>query len=182
MTRRTLPRLRARAARFLRAEDGSPTVEFALCAPVMVMLVVSGFEISQISMNHMLLERALDMTVRDIRLGTGAAPQHDQIKAAICKRAAFLSDCENSLRLEMVRLDPRNWSGIETTADCTDKSDNVTPVRNFTVGQDNDLMILRACAKQAPFFPTTGLGASLKKDGNGDYALVSTSVFVQEPR
>jgi hypothetical protein len=31
-------------------------------------------------------------------------------------------------------------------------------------------------------FPTTGLGANIPKDGGGQYALIATSVFVQEPR
>ncbi len=43
-------------------------------------------------------------------------------------------------------------------------------------------MILRACAKIDPVFPTTGLGKNMVKDGYGQYALTSTTVFVQEPR
>jgi len=43
-------------------------------------------------------------------------------------------------------------------------------------------MILRACAKFDPVFPTTGLGKHIDKDGAGQYALTSISAFVQEPR
>ena len=49
-------------------------------------------------------------------------------------------------------------------------------------GQENELMILRACAKISPVFPTTGLGKNVTKDGSGQFALVSISAFVQEPR
>lgn len=53
---------------------------------------------------------------------------------------------------------------------------------NFENGQDNELMILRACVKIDPIFPTTGLGANIPKDGYGQYSLIATSVFVQEPQ
>ena len=43
-------------------------------------------------------------------------------------------------------------------------------------------MILRACAKITPVFPTTGLGKNIDKDGAGQFQLVSISAFVQEPR
>ena len=42
--------------------------------------------------------------------------------------------------------------------------------------------ILRACAKFSPIFPTSALASSLKTDGAGDYALVSSGAYVQEPR
>ena len=43
-------------------------------------------------------------------------------------------------------------------------------------------MLLRACYKFKPVFPTTGLGGQLTKDSEGFTAIVSTSAFVQEPR
>ncbi|MEZ5796378.1 MAG: hypothetical protein R3D63_02055 [Paracoccaceae bacterium] len=43
-------------------------------------------------------------------------------------------------------------------------------------------MIVRVCAVQDPFFPTTGLGLQLKADAEGGYQLIAASVFVNEPR
>lgn len=175
-------KLRHLLNRFRRCESGQSTVEFAITFPAVITILLSGIELGFVNLQHSMLERAMDMTVRDIRLGTGAAPQHDEIKALICQRAGFVQACEENLRLEMVRVDPRNWNGISATPDCTDKSEEVAPVRNFVNGLDNELMILRACAKIDPVFPTTGLGANIPKDAYGQYALVATSVFVQEPR
>ena len=170
------------ATRFRRSEDGNATVEFAITFPVLMFMLLSGVEMAVVTIHHSMLERALDLTVRDIRLDTGAAPQHDQIKDMICARAGFLDDCAQNLRLEMVQLDPRDWTGIAETPDCTDQSEEVAPVRNFVNGAENELMLLRACAKFDPIFPTSGLGKSLSKDAAGQYALVSTSAFVQEPK
>lgn len=168
--------------RFRRSEDGSATVEFAITFPAMLMLLLSGIELGFVSLNHAMLERAMDMTVRDIRLGTGSAPQHDELKDLICTRAGFINDCDTNLRLEMVQVDPRAWDNIREVADCTDQSEEVAPVRSFVNGQENELMFLRACVKIDPVFPTAGLGKNLVKDGAGQYALVSMSAFVQEPR
>lgn len=169
-------------ARFHRCEDGQSTIEFALTFPAMLLLFLSGIELAMATLNHSMLERAVDMTVRDIRLGTGTAPQHDEIKTMICDRAGFINNCESNLRLEMVQVDPRNWTGINPEPDCTDQSEEVAPVRTFTNGEENELMFLRACAKIDPVFPTTGLGKNIAKDGAGQYALISSSAFVQEPK
>jgi TadE-like protein len=168
--------------RFSRSEDGSATIEFAITFPAMLFLMLSGVELGMVTLHHSMLERALDMTVRDIRLGTGTAPQHDEIKTMICARAGFIDNCNDNLRLEMIQVDPRSWTDISTDADCTDQSVEVTPVRSFVNGLENELMFLRACAKFDPVFPTTGLGQNMVKDASGQYSLVSTSAFVQEPR
>lgn len=168
--------------RFWRSQTGSATIEFAITFPAVITILLSGIELGFVTLQHSMLERALDLTVREIRLGTGKAPQHDDIKEMICARAGFIPDCNANLRLEMIQVDPRAWSNIDETPDCTDKSEEVAPVRSFVNGQENDLMILRACAKIDPVFPTTGLGKNMVKDEFGQYALVSTSVFVQEPR
>lgn len=168
--------------RFRRSEQGSATIEFAITFPAMMFVLLSGIELAFVTLQHSMLERAVDITVRDIRLGTGSAPQHDEIKDMICETSGFIKNCGSSLRLEMIQLDPFNWVDIPASVDCTDKSEDVSPVRAFVNGLDNELMFLRACVKIDPVFPTTGLGKSMSKDGAGQYALVSMSAFVQEPR
>ena len=182
MIRALLHPLRALCGRFCRSEDGTATVEFAILFPIFMFTMASAVELGVATLQHSMLERAVDMTVRDIRLGTGTAPQHDEIKTLICDRAGFIENCSVNLRLEMIQVDPRNWTPIPTNADCTDQSEEVAPVRSFVNGLENELMIIRACAKFDPLFPTSGLGDAMIKDGAGQYALVSTSAFVQEPR
>ena len=169
--------------RFRRSEDGTATIEFALTFPAMLIFLLSGVELGLISLQHAMLERALDITVRDIRLSTGSAPQHDEIKDLICERAGFIDNCSTNMQLEMVQVDPRAWGGIPAEATCTDKSEEVAPKTVFkNDAKENELMILRACAKIDPVFPTAGLGSSLAKDDAGQFALVAVSAFVQEPR
>lgn len=167
--------------RFRRSEDGSATVEFAILVMPLFVMLCSAAELGLIHVRQSMLESAMDRTVRDIRLGTGNAPQHDAIKAAICSRAGFIDDCD-SIRLEMIQLDPRAWTAVPPAPDCVDRSEEVAPVRNFENGRQNELMFLRACVKYDPILPTIGMGSNLIKDGAGQYALITTAAFVQEPR
>ncbi|MGV6847699.1 MAG: TadE/TadG family type IV pilus assembly protein [Marinibacterium sp.] len=167
---------------FRRSECGSATIEFAITVPAMLLMLASSVDLGFVSLRHGMLERAMDQVVRDIRLGTGSAPQHDEIKTQICNRVGFISDCDNSIRLEMIQIDPNNWVAPPTDTDCVDKSEAVSPVRNFVNGASNQLMLLRVCAKVEPIFGNWGLGKDMVKDGAGEYALVSSTAFVQEPQ
>lgn len=169
--------------RFCRNEAGSvETISFVIWMPVILMVLMLATEIAAYSARATMLERSLDKVVRDIRLGTGIAPQHDEIKDMICDRAAILPNCKANLRLEMVQRDPRNWRALPGSVDCLDASLPVTPVRSFVNGANNELMVLRACAKVSPIFPITWWIEAMQKDGAGDIALVTSTAFVQEPR
>lgn len=172
----------ARWRRFGGDEDGSALLmEFLVMVPLLFGLLIMSVEMSFYAMRHMYLDRGLDMTVRHIRLNTNTPMTHGQIKDMICQRAGFLKDCDTSLRLEMIRVSPRNFAAFNQAADCVDTSEEPRPVRGWTLGVEHELMLLRACVGFEPFFPTTGLGYALKKDGAGRVAMISTAAFVQEP-
>lgn len=169
------------ARRLLRSEDGSATIEFVLLFPAFIALFLATFELGMTMMRQVMLDRALDLAVRDVRVGTLDPVTHDDLKRAICARAQMIPDCANQVRLEMLRVDPRNWRGVADEADCVDRADRSRPARTFVPGVSNQLVVVRACALFDPYFPTTGLGAELA-EGRGFYALLSSSAFVVEPR
>ncbi len=182
MTLRILKALK----RFRANEDGNATVEFAIVVPMFLIFMASGIELGLVNIRHTLLERSLDEAMREVRLGTGQAPQHDDIVDLICTSATMVPDCRNNLRLEMTKVDMRNWSGLPASIDCTvgggDTNFEVQPVRQFKNGIDNEMVLVRACAKFDPFFPIAGLGRSLSKDAAGQLSIVAMNGFVQEPR
>lgn len=178
---RFISRLKRRGARLLRREDGNATVEFMLVVPVYLTLMTMSLELSMITLRQTMLERGLDIAVRDIRLGTGTSPTHDGIKRKICDEAMIINDCMNSVRLEMIPSDMRNLTTLGGQAQCTDRGEQGAPVLTFTPGQQNQLMFLRACAKFDPLFPTWQLARTLQKDSGGQVAIVTMSAFVQEP-
>ncbi|WP_323763275.1 TadE/TadG family type IV pilus assembly protein [Marinovum sp.] len=178
--RRILKRV---TARFCRDEGGAAsTIEFAIIMPLFALFLGAMVELGWMNIRHAMLERGLDTTVREIRLATGFVPTYETIRDKICASAGIIPDCIATLRLEMKVVDPRAFTGIPDAAECQNSAEDPRPLRNFQSGEDNDIMLLRACYKFEPIFPTTGLGGSLVKDAQGFTAIVSTSAFVQEPR
>jgi hypothetical protein len=176
--RRFIARLRRG---FARDETGSATPEFVLVAPFLIGFVIFSVELGLVTMQGAMLERGLDIAVREIRLGTGTAPQHDDIKNAICDNALVVTNCREKLRLEMVPTDLRNLTTLDPTPDCTDAAEPAKPLRAFIPGAQNQFMLLRACLKYKPIFPQELLGSALQTDSSGDAAFIAMSAFVQEP-
>lgn len=174
--------LKNSVARFRREDSGSVTVEFVILMSVFVTILGAAVELGYMNIRHAMLERGLDTTARNVRLNTGEVPTYDQLKTSICDTAAIIPNCVNNLRLEMKVVDTRAFNPIPSTADCQNAEEEPKPLREFTNGLDNDLMLMRACLMFKPIFPTTGIASQLNKDAEGYLAMVSTSAFVQEPR
>lgn len=178
---RLINKLRAGLSRFSRNEDGNMTVEFAIAVPTALMFSVATFEGGYIGLRNMMLERAVDVVVREVRTGQIPNPSHETLVVEICDAAVIIPDCLKQLKLEMIRTTARNFSAMGNEPDCIDRAEEGDPVVNLTMGGNNDLMMLRACALFDPYFPTTGMGAAIPKKSQGAYALVATSTFVVEP-
>lgn len=172
---------------FRRKEDGGPTVEFALVFMPFMILTVSGFELGLLMTRHVMLERGVDMAVREVRLNTGTQINEDQFKTMICNSAGMIDECSTRVRLEMVSVDLRvqasvGASSIPRTASCVDVNNPFALPRNFVNGTSNEMMVVRACGLFVPMLPEFGLGYFLSRmRGDGFYPLVSTTAFVMEP-
>jgi hypothetical protein len=177
-----IQRLKNPLRRFRKNEDGSAMMlEFVIFVPLLFTTFLMAVELGVYSMRQMFLDRGLDVAVRHVRLSTNLPIAHDDLKEIICENAGFLEDCQSSLRLEMAVVSPRNFNGLSASVDCIDTAEDSNPVQGFALGREHDLMLLRACVRFDPVFPTSGLGASFDKDGNGKAHMVSMSAFVQEP-
>ncbi len=179
--RRFIKNLRAGLKGFVANEDGNMTVDFAITIPTAFLFASATFEGGWIGLRGMMLDHGVDQVVREVRTGQILNPTHEQLLVSICDASLIIPDCLNQLKLEMIRTSARNFVGMGNAPDCVDRADEGDPVVNFTVGGNNELMVLRACALFDPFFPTAALGAAIPKKSQGAYALVSTSSFVVEP-
>jgi Flp pilus assembly pilin Flp len=178
-----IPVLQSRLARFRREDDGSATIEFAVYFTIFFFILAAAVEMGYMNLRHSLLERGVDLATREIRLNTGHIPSYDEVRTMICDEAVIVDNCASNLRLEMVMVDPRSFNTAPSDADCINAETEPRPVRNFVNnGQDNQLMLMRACLKYKPAMPTTSFGLALNKDAEGYAQMVVTSAFVQEPR
>ena len=85
MMRRVLSRLaRSRLARAFRREDGTASIEFVIFVPVVVTIFMASVEAGFYMAKHVMMERGLDMVMRDLRLGKLGKPDHDELRTLIC--------------------------------------------------------------------------------------------------
>jgi Flp pilus assembly protein TadG len=178
-----MTRLPPALRRFARSEEGGATVEFVLLFPLFFALFLATFEMGMLLARQMMLDRGLDMAVREVRLGTLDPVTQDSLKARICDYATIIPDCLRQVRVEMRSADPRSWTqpGVSADgADCVNRADTAKPVRFFVPGRPNELMMIRVCALFDPYLPSSAIGHRMSAE-KGYYELIATSAFVIEP-
>ena len=174
------------ARSFRRSQDGNATIQFAIMFPIFLSVFLSSFEFGIMMIRQMTLERAVDRTVRELRLGQLLNPNQETIRNRICSRASLLKGCdESSVLIEMIPVDSGTWDALSTTTTCRNRnlSEPINPPTEMTTsGAANQMVIIRVCAVVTPIFPTTRLGMRLNRSELGGYAVVASSAFVNEPR
>jgi len=162
-------------------EDGSATIEFVILFPAILTLFFSAFEVSIYLTRSVLLDRALDLNVRLLRLGTLAPATQDELKRRVCNDALIFKDCPNAISIELTEVSTQTWALPQGNVACIDRDADVQPAVDFNFGRRNEIMLVRACAVLDPFFGTTPLVMDLPLDATGGYAVVAASTFVNEP-
>jgi len=176
---------------FITDEGGTASIEFCFVIPIIMTIFMASFEASMFMVRHAMLERSIDIVVRDIRLGNYSSLNHTQLKTEICSGGMMATDvatCVKSMRIWMQPISTVDFdmSGVPAKS-CQDKRADIAPLpeptgAEFGYGSDNDIMLMRICLKEEPMFPTTLVGAGMIKDElDGNYAIMTTTVFVNEP-
>ncbi len=174
-------RLFRKIGRFGRDDKGTAAVEFAMTVPLIMTIFMASFESGFLMVRSIMLEQSVDMTMRELRLGHYPLPTADLLKTNICNRSVILKDCEKNIVIEMTRINTTSWSLPTNRVACVDREEEILPVTQLQIGQQNDVMLVRVCVVQDAMFPTTGIGLGLPKDPKGGYGLVAVTAFVTEP-
>lgn len=162
-------------------EDGNATIEFVIIFPAIMTLFLMGFETGLLLTRGVMLDRGVDIAMRELRLGSLDPMTHDQLKISVCDNSVIIPDCQNALLIELRPIDETTWAPLGTDTTCVDRNEDIQPALDFIEGGKNEMMLVRVCAVFDPFFPTGGLAAQIKLDASGAYALVATSAYVNEP-
>jgi Flp pilus assembly protein TadG len=167
---------------FIRREDATATMEFVITFPVVMMLFIAAFETSMIMTRQVMLERTLDQAVRVLRLANGLTVNAADIRTAICANTSLLPNCPDLLVVDLRRIDRGTYAVPGNQDLCIERADiAAVPQNQFTVGADNDLMLVRACMIVDRIFPFSGFGLNLTRDDSGGLHMMAASVFVNEP-
>lgn len=166
---------------WLRREEGSATIEFVILFPLIMTLFLSAVEVGVFLTRAAMLDRAVDINVRAVRLGTLHPMTADELKRRICEDALILSDCENAMMIELVPISTETWNFPAAQVTCVQRDADIQPVVDFIAGGQNEIMLVRACAILNPFFGSTPFVLDMPLDASGGYAIAATSIFVNEP-
>ncbi len=176
--RRGLASLLAR----LVGERGAATIEFAIIFPVLFAVFASTLELGIYLTRQVMLDRAVDLTVRAIRLSSDrGAITHDAVKRMICDNIGIVSNCTRSVRVRLDVVDPASWQFPQAPVSCVDRRAEIQPVVTLTPGQPGDIMLMSVCLVVDPLFPGATLGLRLEQDASGGVYIYSRTAFVNEP-
>lgn len=174
-------RMKTSLRAFGRGEDGIATVEFAVLFPVIITMFLWAVDLGLMMTKAVLLEHSLDLAIRDLRLGNIPNPTSDVLKDMICDRVTMISGCRGTIMLDLEPVETTNWTLPPRNVKCKDRDHEIQPVVSFTIGQQNQIMLVRACVIVEPLFPVVGIGAMMPKDQGGGFGLAALSAFVNEP-
>lgn len=165
-----------------RDEAGVASIEFVMALPILLAVFSASFESGLMMTRSIMLEQSLDMVMRELRLGHYVAPDSNLLKAEICRRTIILVDCEASLMIDLQQISTTSFAMPTVATTCVNRDLDIQPVTALQIGQQNDLILVRACIIQDAIFPTTGVGLGLTSAHNGGgYEIVAVSAFANEP-
>lgn len=168
--------------RFSLREAGTATIEFVIALPIVLALLFSSVDFGAVMLRQVFLDRAVDISVRDVLLGTIPSNGIGTLRRNICARTVLIANCEASITIELRPIDTNTWAGLNSPAQCINRSANIAPTLTFNPSAGNqDLMLVRVCASVDPFITWTGMILGLNQNANGDYLLVSMGAFTNEP-
>lgn len=134
--------------RFLRAETGAVTAAYVVGFPVIFLLFMAILEMCFLMMRSTMLQRGLDMTLREVRLGNMVNPTMAALEQAICDRMSVFPDCTTSLTLEFTRIDTASFALPGPMDPCVARPATLMQARAsevYLTGAPNELMAVRAC-------------------------------------
>ncbi len=174
--------------RFLKDDSGEAAIEFLFVFPIIFLVFTASFESSMFMARYVMFERAVDLTVRQLRLGTYSNPTHQNLKKTICQSGMMIgsvTECINSMKIWMQPINTGTFDMLAPPRSCVDKSQPINtdepPAGEFAMGTDNDIMLMRICLKEKPMFPTTAVSVKMPVEADGSYVLLVTTTFVNEP-
>ena len=160
-------------------EDGATAIEFAMIGPLLFSMIFSLIEFAWLVIKMLIVNNAVEIASKQIY--TGQVPDRAAFEALVCDNLSYISDCADNVNVEAIELN--DFGDLpDNEAECRDSGDDdFNPSRQYSTGTASALMFVRVCVTTKLFTPGLGFGAALPKQPNGSFAVVSSTVFVNEP-
>jgi len=165
-----------------RAEDGSATVEFVIIFPLIFAMFLTSTDFSIMMLRQIYLDRALDIAVREVRLGNVPANGFDGFREAICQNTILTPTCVETITVEMRPISAAEFATLDPNVQCVNRKEEFHPMLDFNPGGGGqELMLIRTCTVSNPFIVLNGWIFGAPRGPDDDFMSVSVAVFVNEP-
>ncbi len=166
--------LRAAGA-FARRQDGGPASEFALIAPIFIVMMLATVQAAVIYLANAYLETAAEDAARLVLTNQAGSMTATQFRTALCANITALFTCSNV----MVSLSPvTSTTSISTAVPTFNANGTLTNSLPYAQPVPGQIAVLQVLYQ----WPVLGLplGFNFANLGNGTYLMVSTQVFMVE--
>jgi len=166
---------RRAVAAFATHRGGGPAVEFALVAPIFIVVIYATAQCAIIFICNSYLETASEESARQVLTNQATTMTAAQFKTAVCNNMPAVFNCANL----MISLQPATSEASISTAPPAFNSNGTLvgtlPYQQPTSGQIGVLQVMYP-------WPVIGLplGWNFANLGNGTYLMTSTQVFKVE--
>ncbi len=163
------------ALEFARRRDGGPATEFAIVAPIFIVLIFATVQIAVIYLANAYLETAAEDAARLVLTNNATTLTAAQFHAAVCNNISALFTCSNV----MVSLAPAtSTTSISTAAPAFNANGTLSNTLPYTMPAQGQIAVLQVLYQ----LPVLGLplGFNFANLGNGTYLVMSTQVFMVE--
>ncbi|MEJ6393953.1 TadE/TadG family type IV pilus assembly protein [Gymnodinialimonas sp. 2305UL16-5] len=170
--------------RFLRNESGTATLELVIVFPLLMIVFIAAFESAMILTRQIILERVLDLTVRELRLTRELTTDVAEFRQVLCAKSRFLPNCTELLEVDLQIIEPVAFDVPDNNQICANRGNDliIRPDNEFeTQSQNNQLLLVRTCLIVDPIIGFSAFGLNLARDESGGLHMIATSIFVNEP-
>lgn len=162
-------------------ENGSTTLEFLMIFPAILIMFLASLEIGFYMSRITMLERSLDINIRELRLGGLEPATHEQLVKQICRDAMFTTSCPNDVLVELLPISTDTFEMPERSVTCVNRDEDIDPVITFEPGRENEIMLVRICAVVDPIFASTSFTLGMQEAAENGFLITAASTFVNEP-
>ena len=177
---------RLSARRWLRNDEGSAAIEFAIVALPFFMFVLGIVGIGLYFLASNSLEYGVEAASRKVRTGEAqkGSSTVDQFKQQVCDAAGSYIDCS---KLSVIVQSAASWSGISPQA-CVDSKGNMIGSTGSTgdlmskyTGAASEVVLVTLCYQWDLATSFTFLNLGKNSDGSGPSIIQAATAFRSEP-
>lgn len=176
--RRFIPR--GLAGRFVRRQDGSAAIEFAMVAAPFLALTFAILETAMVFFAGQTLEAAAGDSARLIMTGQAQTAGYSQadFKTQVCNRIYGLFDCSGGMTVSVKSYS--SFSAVDTSSPVTNNALDTSKTNYYVPGGPSCIVVV-SLYYQWPIYVTMYSLSSLGNLSGNKRLLVATSVFRNEP-